>query len=51
MIGRIINGEAIGDNPVETVSEYANVINVGIAERLNISIPQELEDEFVKVGN
>jgi putative ABC transport system substrate-binding protein len=51
MIARIINGEAIGDNPVETVSEYANVINVEIAERLNISIPQELEDKFVKVGN
>ena len=50
MIGRIINGEAIGDNPVETVSEYANVINVDIAEKLGINIPQELEEEFVTVG-
>lgn len=50
MIGRIMEGEAIADNPVETVSEYANVINVNIAEKLGITIPQELEEEFVTVG-
>jgi putative ABC transport system substrate-binding protein len=50
MIIRIIEGESIGDNPVETVSEYAKIINMGIAEKLNINIPAELEGEFVIVG-
>ena len=50
MINRIIGGESIGDNPVETVSEYAKIINMGIAEKLNITIPAELEGEFVIVG-
>lgn len=50
MISRIINGESIGDNAVETVSEYAKIINVSIADKLNITIPTELEGEFVVVG-
>lgn len=50
MINRIISGESIGDNAVETVSEYAKIINVNIAEKLNITIPTELEGEFVIVG-
>lgn len=51
MINRILNGESISDNPVETVEEYANVINMEVADRLGISIPKELEDAFVIVGN
>ncbi len=51
MINRIISGESIKDIPVETVSEYAKIINVEIAEKLGIEIPKELENEFTKVGN
>ena len=50
MIARIIDGESIGENPVETVSEYANVINVGIADKLGVRIPEELQNDFVTVG-
>ncbi|WP_409227567.1 ABC transporter substrate-binding protein [Gudongella sp. SC589] len=50
MIARIIDGESIGENPVETVSEYANVINVGIADKLGVRIPEELQEDFVTVG-
>ena len=50
MINRIISGESIGDKAVETVSEYAKIINVNVAEKLNITIPKELEGEFVIVG-
>lgn len=51
MINRIISGVSIKDNPVETVTEYAKIINVEIAEKLGIEIPKELENEFIKVGN
>jgi len=51
MINKIISGESIKDIPVETVSEYAKIINVEIANKLGIEIPKELENEFTKVGN
>lgn len=50
MIKRIIDGEKISNNPVEQVAEYAKIINMSITEKLNITIPAELEGEFVIVG-
>ena len=50
MVARIIDGETSLENPVEQIAEYANIINGDTANKLGISIPQELEDEFVIVG-
>ncbi len=50
MIIRIVNGETIKDNHVEQVAEYANMININTANQLGITIPEELKDKFVILG-
>ena len=47
MAKRIYDGESIGDNPVETIVEYSNIINMDTANKLGISIPEEIKDTFV----
>ncbi len=47
MVIRIIaNGEAISDNPIEVVCEYAKIINKTTADQIGAEIPQELLDTF-----
>lgn len=47
MIIRIVNGQTIKENHVEQVAEYANMINMNTANKLGITIPNELKDKFV----
>lgn len=47
MIQRIYEGTSIADTPVEAISEYANMINMNTADELGITIPAEIQDEFV----
>jgi len=47
MIIRIFNGQTIKENHVEQVAEYANMINMNTANKLGITIPNELKDKFV----
>lgn len=47
MIGRIMAGESIKENPVEQISEYANVVNKKTADDLGIRIPESLRGSFV----
>ncbi len=42
----IVHGEAISDNHVEVVNEYAKIINKTTAGEIGIEIPQELLDTF-----
>lgn len=46
---RIVKGEAVADNPVEIISEYAKMININTANQIGIQIPQSLESDFVKI--
>ncbi|MEN6390090.1 MAG: ABC transporter substrate-binding protein [Syntrophomonas sp.] len=50
MIIRIVNGGTIKDNHVEQVAEYANMINMGTANKLGITISDELKQKFVILG-
>lgn len=50
MIIRIVNGQSIKDNHVEQVAEYANMINMGTANRLGITISDDLKQKFVILG-
>ncbi|MEQ8174632.1 MAG: ABC transporter substrate-binding protein [Syntrophomonadaceae bacterium] len=50
MIIRIVNGGTIKDNHVEQVAEYANMINMGTANKLGLSISDELKQKFVILG-
>ena len=47
MIGRIMAGESIKENPVEQISEYAKVVNKKTADDLGIRIPESLRGSFV----
>ena len=51
MIKKIYDGAAIKDTPVEQISEYAKMINKGTAEKLNITVPDNIKDEFVVIGD
>lgn len=51
MIKKIYDGAAIKDTPVEQISEYAKMINKDTAEKLNITVPDNIKDEFVIIGN
>lgn len=50
MIIRIVNGQSIKDNHVEQVAEYANMINMGTANKLGIIISDDLKQKFVILG-
>ena len=50
MVKRIINGDSIADTPVEQVAEYAKMINIKTADKLNIEIPEEKKEEFQLMG-
>lgn len=50
MVIRIVNGEQISDNPVEVINQYAKMININTANTLGITIPEEMKDEFVIIG-
>lgn len=50
MIIRIVNGQTIKENHVEQVAEYANMINMATANKLGISISDELKQKFVILG-
>ena len=43
---RIKGGEAIADNPVEIVSEYANMVNPVTAKAIGLELPQDVLDTF-----
>jgi putative ABC transport system substrate-binding protein len=49
MIARIMEGEAIGENPVEQIAEYSNMINMDTAEALNIEVTEDIENDFVLI--
>jgi putative ABC transport system substrate-binding protein len=50
MIIRIVNGQTIKDNHVEQVAEYANMININTADKLGITISDDLKQKFVILG-
>jgi putative ABC transport system substrate-binding protein len=50
MIIRIVNGEQISENPVEVINQYAKMINFNTANTLGITIPDEIKDDFVIIG-
>jgi putative ABC transport system substrate-binding protein len=50
MIVRIVNGQTIKENHVEQVAEYANMININTANKLGITITDELKQNFVILG-
>jgi len=50
MIARIVNGQTIKENHVEQVAEYANMININTANKLGITITDELKQKFVILG-
>jgi putative ABC transport system substrate-binding protein len=50
MIIRIVNGKTIKENHVEQVAEYANMININTADKLGITITDELKQKFVILG-
>jgi len=50
MIIRIVNGQTIKENHVEQVAEYANMININTANKLGITISDELKQKFVILG-
>lgn len=51
MIYRILNGESIEANPVETLEEYSNILNTDVAESLGLQIPEGMRDDFKLIGN
>ncbi len=44
---RIMNGETVEENPVEQIAEYAKMINMKTAKLLDITVPENIQDEFV----
>lgn len=51
LVLRLHNGEAISDNHVERVSEFAKMINTDTASALGINIPESLEGNFEIITN
>jgi putative ABC transport system substrate-binding protein len=49
MIARIMEGESIGENPVEQIAEHSNMINMDTAEALNIKVTEDIENDFVLI--
>jgi len=47
MIIRIVNGQTIKENHVEQVAEYANMINSNTANKLGITLTDEIKKNFV----
>lgn len=50
MVIRIVNGQTIKENKVEQVAEYANMININTADKLGITLTDELKQKFVILG-
>ena len=50
MVERLVNGETIGENPVEQISEYARMINVSTANQLGITVTDEMRETFTILG-
>lgn len=51
LVVRILNGEAISENHVERVSEFAKMINTDTASSLGIAIPESLNGNFEIITN
>lgn len=47
MAARLIGGAAISDTPVEQIAEYAKMINMDTANKIGVTIPDSLREEFV----
>ncbi len=50
MVTRIYNGETIKGNQVEQISKYSNMINLKTADAIGITVPAELKDSFIILG-
>ena len=46
---RIMNGETVAENHVETVKEHSNLINTTTAEGIGVTLPQDVLDSFILV--
>lgn len=46
MIKRIIDGESVSDNPVETLNEYTKIINTKTAKEIGVELSDELLKDF-----
>ena len=46
MIKRIIDGESIADNPVETLNDYTKIINTTTAKEIGVEVSEELLKDF-----
>ena len=46
MIKRIIDGESIADNPVETLNDYTKIINTTTAKKIGVEVSEELLKDF-----
>ncbi|MCI1951850.1 MAG: ABC transporter substrate-binding protein [Clostridiales bacterium] len=49
MIKRVIDGQTIAQTPVESIQEYAKMINTDTAKKLGITIPQSLQGDFQQI--
>jgi len=47
MIKRIIDGEKISDNPVETLNKYTKIINTTTSKEIGVEVSEELLKEFL----
>lgn len=46
ILKRLIEGQSVAQNPIETVSEYAKVVNTTTAEAIGVQLPQDVLDTF-----
>lgn len=46
MVKKVVDGENISDIPVETLKEYATILNVTTAEKIGVEISEEQLKEF-----
>jgi len=46
MIKRIIDGESIADNPVETLNDYTKIINTTTAKKIGVEVSEESLKDF-----
>ncbi len=46
MVRRIIDGVQISEIPVETLKEYEKIVNISVAEKIGVEIPEDLLKGF-----
>ena len=50
MVIRVLDGKKISEVPVESIKDYAKMINVKTAESLDITVSDKIKESFVLIG-